>query len=102
MPKDSGDTACLIDHAKRRIGFDQAVQRFRYVGRGLIVIDDGPEAVYRGEIMLPVQVETPDFHLFSCQMIAGQVDFQLCVPGVFGFGKSPDDLGQRRQGLFGN
>src|SRR5690606_33413087 len=56
--------------AERQVELHEPIERLRRLGRGLVVDDDGLEAVDGGEIGVPLLVPAADRHLLAGEMVA--------------------------------
>src|SRR5207237_2675169 len=85
----------LLAEADRQIAFDEALQRFRHMRRRLKIIDHSFEAVYRRQILSPLQVISTDLHLLAGEMIPREVQLQPAVARGFAAGTDAYEVVER-------
>ncbi len=99
VPENGRRSLGLIGKAKRQVCLDKTVQSFRGMGCGLKVFHDDPETRNRGGVMLSAQIIPSDFHLFRCEMVKGEIEFQLGRTGIIAIGVGFDQLAKLLKGF---
>ena len=100
MPQHSGIAHSLILYPQLQVAFDQPVQGFRRMAGSLVGLDDIAKAVYRRQVIVMPQMIAANFHFLARQVILGQIQLDLRIPGIFRIGKAADYLTQSLHGLF--
>src|SRR5213075_488128 len=60
----------LLDEAERQVALDEALQRFRDMLRGLVIVDAAAESVYRRQRRGTVQVIAADLLFLAGELVA--------------------------------